>query len=195
LHDPAGRSIILLARRIRKRCAPPFSFLGIRATHLNCTLLLRSGMAKGSAAAVIFPLAICLIIIALFVGTYIEVAGSQPSSSSTSNSQVQGVVTGYVTVSPSQPSCPANQACDVDLTGYSLVFTQQCAGPSACGQILAPLAPGGHYSVLLNPGDYSVAGLSPSCQWVGCASAFPKTVTVAGGVQLVFDVDIDTGIR
>jgi hypothetical protein len=81
------------------------------------------------------------------------------------------------------------------MTGYSLVFTPQCAGQSGCGSILAPLAPGGHYAVLLDPGEYSVTGLSPSCQWVGCASAFPRTVAVEGGMQLVFNVDIDTGIR
>jgi hypothetical protein len=152
-------------------------------------------MSKGSAVAVIFPLAICLIIIALFVGSYVSVAGSQSSSSSTSNPQVQGVVTGYVTVSPSQPNCPTNESCDVDMTGYSLLFTPQCAGSSACNSVSAPLAPSGHYSVLLSPGDYTVTGLSPSCQWSGCASAFPRTVMVEGGTQLVFNIDIDTGIR
>ena len=179
----------------REPARPSFSVLGILATHLNSVVLVQEGMSKASAGAVAFPLAICLIIIALFVGTYVNEAGSQSSSSSSSNSQIQGVVAGYVTVSPSQSNCPANQACDVDMTGYSLVFTPQCASQSGCGPILASLTPGGHYSVLLTPGDYSVTGLSPSCQWAGCASAFPRTIKVVGGMQLVFDVDIDTGIR
>jgi len=155
----------------------------------------REGMSKGNAVMIIIPLAITLTIMALFVCTYIGVAGSQPSSSSTTNSGIQGIVTGYVTVSPSQPNCPANQTCDVDMTGYSLVFTPQCVGQSGCTPVLAPLSPGGHYAALLSPGNYAVTGLSPSCQWVGCASAFPQTVSVVGGMQLVFNVEIDTGIR
>jgi len=161
---------------------------------LNNIALVLTGMTKWN-AGVVFPLAICLTIAAFFVGTYLDVAGSQSFSSSTSNSQIQGIVTGSVTVSPSQPNCPANETCSVDMTGYSLVFTPQCAGTTGCSPVLAPLAPGGHYAVLLTPGDYAVAGLSPSCEWVGCASVFPRTVTVEGGMQLVFNIDIDTGIR
>lgn len=166
----------------------------ILATHLNSIGTMRPGMNNGSAGAVVFPLAVCLIILAFFVGSYVSVAGSRSSSSSTTNSQMQGVVTGYVTVSPSQPNCPTYQSCDVDMTGYSLLFTPKCAESSGCSSVSAPLAPGGHYSVLLTPGNYTVTGLSPSCQWSGCASAFPQTVTVEGGMQLVFNIDIDTGI-
>ncbi len=154
-------------------------------------------MSKGSSGAILFPLAVCLVVLALFVGTYLTVAGggSHQSTSTTSNTQIQGVVTGYVTVSPSQPNCSTNQSCNVNMSGYSLVFTPQCSSSSSCGPILAQLSPSGHYSVLLSPGDYTVTGLSPSCQWSGCASAFPRTVTVEGGVQLVFNVNIDTGIK
>ena len=152
-------------------------------------------MSKGNVVAVVFPLAVCLIIAGVFVGTYLSTGGSQSSSSTTSNSQIQGIVAGYVTVSPSQPSCSTDEPCNVNMTGYSLVFTPQCSGSSECNPVLAPLAPSGHYSVLLNPGDYTVTGLSPSCQWMGCTSAFPGTVTVEGGLQLLFNVDIDTGIR
>ncbi len=154
-------------------------------------------MSKGSSGAILFPLAVSLVVLALFVGTYLTVAGggSQSSTSTTSNTQIKGVVTGYVTVSPSQPNCSTNQSCDVNMSGYSLVFTPQCSGSSSCGPILAQLSPSGHYSVLLSPGDYTVTGLSPSCQWSGCVSAFPRTVTVEGGVQLVFNVNIDTGIK
>ncbi len=109
---------------------------------------------------------------------------------------MQGVVTGYVAVGPSQPVCYVNQPCTVNVTGYSLVFTPHCPGSSSnCQPIMAALGPGGHYSVLLPAGEYVVTGLSPSCNWMGCSSSFPKTVTVEGGMQLVFNVDIDTGIR
>ena len=100
-----------------------------------------------------------------------------------------------MTVSPSQPNCPASTSCYVDMTGYCLEFAPQCTGSTGCSTVLVPLAPGGHFSALLNPGDYTLTGLSPSCQWTGCTSAFPRTVTVEGGSQLVLNLDIDTGIR
>ena len=82
------------------------------------------------------------------------------------------------------------------MSGYSLVFTPQCVEYSQnCQAMKAELSPAGHYSILLSPGNYSASGLYPSCPWVGCSSAFPKTVTVEGGMQIVFNVNIDTGIR
>jgi len=81
------------------------------------------------------------------------------------------------------------------MSGYSLVFTPQCLGPSNCEASKAALSPAGHYSILLPAGNYSVTGLYPSCNWMSCPSAFPKSVAVEGGMQLVFNVDIDTGIR
>ena len=122
-------------------------------------------------------------------------ATSEASSSTQEVSGIQGIVTGYVTVGPSQPSCPTGQACDVNMTGYALVFTPQCAATIGCQSSTAELSPGGHYSILLPAGNYSVTGLSPSCDWVGCSSAFPKSVVVEGGMQLVLNVEIDTGIR
>jgi len=84
----------------------------------------------------------------------------------------------------------------VNTTGYSLVFTPQCSiASSTCQPVKAELGPGGHYSVLLLAGEYTVSGLYPSCLWEGCSSTFPKTVTVEGGMQLVLNIDIDTGIR
>jgi hypothetical protein len=117
------------------------------------------------------------------------------SSGTISNSGIQGIVTGYVTVGPSQPVCSENQSCNENMSGYSLVFTSQCSGSSSCLASKAVLSPGGHYSILLPAGNYSVTGLYPSCNWMGCSSAFPKMVAVEGGMQLVFNVDIDTGIR
>lgn len=128
---------------------------------------------------------------------------SSSSSSTTSGSTVQGIVTGYVTVGPSQPVCSANQSCTENLTGYSLEFMSKCgtpAGPTSstsCEESTysAPIAPSGHYSILLAPGNYTITGLSPSCSWLGCASSFPESVVVEAGQQLVVNINIDTGIR
>ena len=148
-----------------------------------------------------------IIAIALLVGGYLSfalISGTtessstttiaQTSTSTTTNSVIQGVVTGYVTVGPSQPVCSANQSCTEDMTGYSIVFSLQCP-TNLCYSSQATLSPSGHYSILLPPGNYSVSGLEPSCKWMGCSTSFPQTVTVLGGMQLVFNVNIDTGIR
>jgi hypothetical protein len=142
-----------------------------------------------------------LALIALLVGVYADSTlgngtTANQSSETSETPPIQGVVTGYVTAGPSQPSCPTNQTCDENLSGYSLVFTPQCTvSASDCNATMAALGPGGHYSIFLPAGNYSVTGLYPSCDWVGCSSAFPKTITVEGGMQLVFNVGIDTGIR
>jgi hypothetical protein len=129
---------------------------------------------------------------------------SSSSSSSTSQSVIQGIVAGYVTAGPSQPVCSANQSsCTEDLSGYSLLFSPQCgtkgsaSSSASCEESTysAPIAPSGHYSILLAPGNYTITGLSPSCQWVGCASSFPQSVVVEAGQQLVVNINIDTGIR
>jgi hypothetical protein len=144
---------------------------------------------------------IFVLIVALVVaggGFLALVPGGPASSSSTSSTgqPVEGVVTGYVTVGPSQPVCSADLPCNVNMTGYSLVFTPECAPPAdSCAVRMAPISPSGHYSELLPAGVYAVTGLYPSCGWLGCSSAFPRNVTIVGGMQLVFNVDIDTGIR
>ncbi len=119
---------------------------------------------------------------------------SGSSSSGSSSSAMQGIVTGYVIASPSQPACSSGQSCDENMTGYELVFTALC-GSSSCEWQMAPLNPAGHYSILLAAGSYTVTGLSPNCPWTGCSAAFPQTVTAVGGMQVEFNVDIDTGIR
>jgi hypothetical protein len=141
-----------------------------------------------------------VVVIVTGAGIYIAFGSSagfnNHTSTTTSADGIQGVVTGYVTVGPSQPVCHANQTCNVNMTGYSLVFTPQCSGSSSmCQSSKAQLSPSGHYSILLPPGTYSVTGLSPDCKWMGCTSAFPKTVVVQGGTQVVFDLNVDTGIR
>lgn len=154
---------------------------------------------------------VAIIVIALLVGVYLNstlnsrttltqtssstTTLTQTSSTTDTGSGIQGVVTGFVTVGPSQPTCSANQACTENMSGYSLVFTPQCSGSSSnCSASTAELSPSGHYSALLPAGNYTVTGLRPSCNWVGCSSAFPKTITVEGGMQLVVNFDIDTGI-
>lgn len=137
---------------------------------------------------------IVLLLFAAYVGFELS---SGTITTQTTTSTMKGVVTGYVTVGPSKPVCTANESCNVDLTGYSLEFTSTCSGAASC-QIqtsLAPISPSGHYSILLDPGKYLVTGLVPSCIWLGCSSAFTQTVVVEGGMQLVFNVNIDTGIR
>jgi hypothetical protein len=144
-----------------------------------------------------------VILIVLIFGVYLSYSIGNSSISTTetgttSNTTVMsGVVTGFVTVGPSQPVCSANKSCNIDLTGYSLEFASVCPSFSSCQPTIAraPLSPSGHYSILLPAGNYSFTGLYPSCKWLGCSSAFPKSVVVEGGMQLVLDFNIDTGIR
>jgi hypothetical protein len=128
-----------------------------------------------------------------------KTSSSWSSTSTTSSSGPDGIIAGYVTVGPSQPVCSANESsCNVDLTGYSLRLSSVCPASSASCEVQnfsASIAPSGHYSVLLAPGNYTITGLSPSCSWVGCSSAFPKAVAVEAGQQEVVDVTVDTGIR
>lgn len=120
---------------------------------------------------------------------------NNPQSTSTATTPVlEGVVTGYVTTGPSQPVCTAGGSCTLNMTGYNLTFTPQCAASSGCGPSTAVLSPSGHYSALLPAGTYTVT-LGPSCPWLGCSSTFPAEITVVGGSQLVQDFQIDTGIR
>lgn len=139
--------------------------------------------------------AIAVVVVAIVLGTYLALPVVGPASSSTTSQTMKGVVTGYVTAGPSQPTCSVDQPCVENMSGYSLVFSPQCSGDTACDVSMAPLSPSGHYSALLPAGVYTVTSLYPSCPWLGCSTAFPKTVTVEGGMQTVLDIQIDTGIR
>ncbi len=145
---------------------------------------------------------VVLAAVSLYLAAFAGGSSSTSTSSTTSQSTIQGIIAGTVTVGPSQATCSANQACTEDLTGYSLVFTSQCgtagmASSTTCERqnFTAAIAPSGHYSILLAPGDYSITGMSPSCSWVGCSTTFPKAVTVLAGQQIIVNVDVDTGIR
>ncbi len=150
-----------------------------------------------------FAAAIGVVVLVVVAGSYLGPATTGQTSSTTgtntgssTTSGMQGIVAGYVTVGPSQPVCSENMSCNVNMSGYSIIFTPQCIQATMqCQPSMAPLSPSGHYSILLQPGNYSVTGLSPSCQWMGCSAAFPKNVTVEGGMQVVLDFNIDTGIR
>ena len=104
------------------------------------------------------------------------------SVSSTTSSEEQGIVTGIVTVEGQ--SAPSN------LSSFALVFVPKCSSGSNCQVTLAYIYPTGHYSILLNPGNYTVFWLYPSCQWAGCSAAFPQEVAVVGGMQVVLNFDL-----
>ncbi len=142
--------------------------------------------------------AVAVVAVVVIGGAYVYLNPQPPGATSTTTfpNEIDGVVAGYVTVGPAQPVCMANQMCNVNMSGYHLVFAPACARSSTCkGSEEAVLSPSGHYSILLAPGNYTVIGLNPSCGWMGCSSAFPKQVTVQSGVQQTLDFSIDTGIR
>ena len=152
-------------------------------------------MRKADASTLVFPGAIGLVVLVFLAGAFLGSSpGANGPSSTTSSTLIQGIVVGYVTVGPSQPNCPTNQPCTEDMGGYSLVFAFQCPSAPDCKSMAAVLSPAGHYSILLDPGNYTVTGLSPSCGWPGCSTAFPRGVTVQGGSQIVVNFDVDTGI-
>jgi hypothetical protein len=95
------------------------------------------------------------------------------------HSEVQGIVTGEVMIE--------GQTAPSNLSNYALVFVPQCSVGPACLATIAEIYPTGHYSILLNPGNYTVTGLFPSCEWAGCSSAFPQKVTAIGGMQVVLN--------
>jgi hypothetical protein len=106
------------------------------------------------------------------------------TSTLTSAQKMDGVVTGYVTFGSSTTSAT--------LGGYSLEFSTVCSTGASCriSNYSAPISPSGHYSVLLPAGTYSITGLKPTCPWADCSSILPRTVFVAGGIQLVVNIVI-----
>jgi hypothetical protein len=104
------------------------------------------------------------------------------SASASTSSEIQGIVTGIVTVQ--------GQTASSDLSDYALVFVLQCPSEPACPVNLVSINPTGHYSTLLDPGNYTVSWLVPSCRWAGCSSAFPQRVTVVGGMQTVLNINL-----
>jgi hypothetical protein len=156
-------------------------------------------------------IAISFVLVLIVLGAAIMIDSAQDRNSSivatttsSSGSQgMQGILTGYVTVGPSQPVCLSNESCTVDMTGYSLEFVSQCTNSSSTmtspicetQTYYAQLSPAGHYAILLTQGTYEMTTLLPSCSWMGCSSTFPMLVEVVGGQQIVVNVNIDTGIK
>jgi len=114
--------------------------------------------------------------------TTISTSTITTSVSATASSEIQGIVTGIVTIE--------GQAAPSNLSSYALVFVPQCSPGPNCPVSLASIYPTGHYSILLNPGNYTMSWLFPSCPWAGCSSAFPQKVTVVGGMQVSLDIDL-----
>jgi hypothetical protein len=104
------------------------------------------------------------------------------SASVSASSEMQGIVTGIVTVQ--------GQTASSNLSDYALVFVLQCPAKPTCPVSLVSIYPTGHYSALLNPGNYTVSWLVPFCMWAGCSSAFPQRVTVVGGMQTVLNINL-----
>jgi len=104
------------------------------------------------------------------------------SVSESTYSELQGIVTGTVTIE--------GQTSPSNLSSYALVFLPHCSSGPNCQATLAGIYPTGHYSILLNPGNYTVVWLYPSCPWAGCPAAFPQKVAVTGGMQIVLDIEL-----
>lgn len=104
-----------------------------------------------------------------------------------------GMAEGVVSAGPSQPVCRVGESCNVNMTGYSLIFTPQCY--ELCPALSRSVALGadGRYAVSLPVGTYS-ASLN-FCPWLGCSSALPRTVTIDSGLTTTLNITIDTGIR
>ena len=104
-----------------------------------------------------------------------------------------GTVEGVVSVGPSQPVCRAGESCDVNMSGYSLVFTPDCTGLCSALSRAVPLESDGHFSVTLPVRKYVVS--MDSCEWIGCSAALPRTVSLSAGKTTLLNISIDTGIR
>jgi hypothetical protein len=100
--------------------------------------------------------------------------------SASSSSEVQGIVTGTVSVAGQTPA---------NISQYSLGFKPASCSGGSCQSTLVTIYPSGHYAALLAPGSYTL-WLYPSCKWSGCAAAFQNSVVVASGQQIVVNLDI-----
>jgi len=153
---------------------------------------------KASTAAVGVVIAILLSGLAGgFTGYYLKSSGTvtaartvtttittaAQSTGTFSTGPTQGVITGIVNVAGQAPS---------NISDYKLIFNPICPTGSSCDRAtLVPIYPSGHFSALLDAGNYTILGMSPSCDWSGCSAAFPQSMTVEGGQQLVADIDIE----
>ncbi|MDG6990517.1 MAG: hypothetical protein JRM99_03740 [Nitrososphaerota archaeon] len=133
--------------------------------------------------AVLVALCIGLAVGSVFV--FLPARGGSPGSG--------GTVEGVVSVGPAQPVCGAGMSCNVNMSGYSLIFTPDCSGLCSPLSRVAPLQADGSYSIALAAGKYTVS--MDSCSWMGCSSALPRTVSVTAGEITLLNITIDMGIR
>src|SRR3972149_3623217 len=99
-----------------------------------------------------------------------------------------GTVTGKVSVGPLCPvePCDANP---LDFSSNQIILESQ-SGKKTTGD----LSSDGSFSVAnLAPGTYQIT--LKDCDWLGCASELPQTVTVRAGEITELTINIDTGIR
>ena len=99
-----------------------------------------------------------------------------------------GTFTGKVSVGP---LCPV-EPCDANPLDFS---SNKIILESNSGQkTITDLASDGSFSVTgLAPGSYRAT--LKDCDWLGCASELPQTVTVKAGETTELTINIDTGIR
>jgi hypothetical protein len=102
----------------------------------------------------------------------------------------RGVIVGTVDIGPFCPVQPIT-GCPPPAGLYSSmeVILKQTLGPD----IHVPIDDVGNFSVVVNPGTYSLT-LS-NCTFSGCTSALPETVVVHPNETVRVQVTIDTGIR
>jgi hypothetical protein len=164
--------------------------------------------------AVIIFLVVVMVFLAFVVGLIFGGAAGTTTTSVTATTTVtrcsqctftivnnhDAFVQGVVTVGPAVSICFLNWSCNVDVTGYSLVFSMTSACPPEAEicmmYILAPVtavlnATGG-YQVTLPQGQYQIS--MPDCFWMGCQTTFPFNVVLYGGVHYTYSFNIDTGI-
>ena len=99
-----------------------------------------------------------------------------------------GTVTGKVSVGP---LCPV-EPCDAEPLDFS--SNQVILESQSSQKTISDLSSDGIFSVAdLAPGTYQVT--LKDCDWLGCASVLPQTVTVKAGETTEVTINIDTGIR
>jgi hypothetical protein len=142
------------------------------------------GMTLASVAVILVGLALAA-----------PVQGTTAIGSNYANASNLGAVKGIVVAGPATPVCTAGKPCNVNMTGYTLVFVMKCRPGNICQQLAigVGLSSNGHYSVRLPTHAYQVT-LEP-CPWLGCHSVFPTVIAVKDHETTIFDAYIDTGIR
>jgi hypothetical protein len=148
-------------------------------------------------------------------GTYTVAAGDEWGSvvvlqvrigagGASSTTGAAGASTGTLgasfSIGPTAPVCKANASIGPAPQPYSSIEMVVSSSPSGQVTTTVPInwvsngcEVSGVVQASLAPGSYSV-NLS-SCTYMGCSSAFPKSVVIVAGQSVGINVSIDTGIR